>query len=57
MSGGERNDRYEEEQKYYIGENGVELHPKNDHYNIIHVSENDEFYFQGQVLGVFREYN
>ena len=43
--------------KYYIGENGVELHPKNNRYNIIYVSENDEFYIQGQVLGVFREYN
>ena len=43
--------------KYYIGEDGVELHPRNDNYNIIHVSENDELYIQGQVLGVFREYN
>ena len=43
--------------KYYLGEKGVELHPRNEHYNIIHVSEDDELYIQGQVLGVFREYN
>ena len=40
-----------------MGNNGVELHPQNDDYDIIHVSQNDEFLIQGQVLGVFREYN
>ena len=43
--------------KFYIGENGVELHPRNDNYNIIHISSDDELQIQGQVLGVFREYN
>jgi len=43
--------------KYYLGKEGVELHPRNDHYNIIHVTEEDELHIQGQVLGVFREYN
>tara|TARA_Y100000590_G_C15681968_1_gene1000160 strand:+ start:821 stop:1417 length:597 start_codon:yes stop_codon:yes gene_type:complete len=43
--------------KYYIGENGVELHPRNNLFNIIHVSEDDQLLIQGQVLGVFREYN
>ena len=43
--------------KFYIGENGVELHPRNDNYNVIHLSSNDELLIQGQVLGVFREYN
>ena len=43
--------------RFYIGENGVELHPRNDNYNIIHVSSDDELLIQGQVLGVFREYN
>tara|TARA_B100000959_G_C14724334_1_gene518268 strand:+ start:168 stop:764 length:597 start_codon:yes stop_codon:yes gene_type:complete len=43
--------------KYYIGSNGVELHPRNDNFSIIHISPNDELYIQGQVLGVFREYN
>jgi repressor LexA len=43
--------------KYYMGEEGVELHPRNEKYNIIHVSKDDELYIQGQVLGVFREYN
>tara|TARA_B100001996_G_scaffold374289_1_gene352727 strand:+ start:149 stop:742 length:594 start_codon:yes stop_codon:yes gene_type:complete len=43
--------------RFYVGENGVELHPRNDNYNIIHVSSDDELLIQGQVLGVFREYN
>ena len=43
--------------KFYLGKNGVELHPRNDHYNIIHISSEDELLIQGQVLGVFREYN
>jgi len=43
--------------KFYVGEDGVELHPKNDNYNIIHISQDDELLIQGQVLGVFREYN
>tara|TARA_Y100001970_G_scaffold260231_1_gene342084 strand:+ start:268 stop:861 length:594 start_codon:yes stop_codon:yes gene_type:complete len=43
--------------RFYIGENGVELHPRNDNYNIIHISSDDELQIQGQVLGVFREYN
>ena len=43
--------------KYYLGKNGVELHPRNRKYNIIFVSTDDQLYIQGQVLGVFREYN
>ena len=43
--------------RFYIGKNGVELHPRNDNYNIIHISSDDELQIQGQVLGVFREYN
>ena len=43
--------------RYYIGKKGIELHPRNKKYNTIHVSTEDELYIQGQVLGVFREYN
>ena len=43
--------------RFYIGKNGVELHPRNDNYNIIHISSDDQLQIQGQVLGVFREYN
>jgi len=43
--------------KYYLGKNGVELHPRNSKYNTIYVSTDDKLYIQGQVLGVFREYN
>lgn len=43
--------------KYYLGKNGVELHPRNKKYNTIHVTTEDQLYIQGQVLGVFREYN
>ena len=43
--------------RYYIGKKGVELHPRNKKYNTIYVTTEDELYIQGQVLGVFREYN
>ncbi len=43
--------------RYYLGKNGVELHPRNNKYNTIYVSSEDQLYIQGQVLGVFREYN
>ena len=43
--------------RYYLGKNGVELHPRNNKYNTIYVSTEDQLYIQGQVLGVFREYN
>tara|TARA_Y100001936_G_scaffold123668_1_gene120968 strand:+ start:857 stop:1453 length:597 start_codon:yes stop_codon:yes gene_type:complete len=43
--------------KYYVGEKGIELHPRNSKYNTIYVSTEDQLYIQGQVLGVFREYN
>ena len=43
--------------RYYIGSNGIELHPRNDNYEIIHVSKDDDLIIQGKVLGIFREYN
>lgn len=42
--------------KYYPVQNGIELHPQNPDYNIIHVSPNDDFRIGGIVLGVIRKY-
>ena len=41
---------------YYIGSNGIELHPRNDKYGIIYVNEEDDFRIQGLLKGVFRKY-
>ena len=43
--------------RYYIGSNGIELHPKNNKYSIIHINREDDIAIQGKVLGVFRQYN
>ena len=43
--------------RYYIGSNGIELHPRNDDYEVINVSKDDNLIIQGKVLGVFREFN
>ena len=43
--------------RYYIGSNGIELHPRNDDYEIINVSVDDDLIIQGKVLGVFRQFN
>ena len=42
--------------RFYIGSNGIELHPRNDKYNIIYVNEEDEFIIQGKLVAVIREY-
>ena len=42
--------------RFYIGSNGVELHPRNSKYNIIHIEENDELIIQGKLVAVIREY-
>ncbi|MBI64990.1 MAG: repressor LexA [Candidatus Marinimicrobia bacterium] len=42
--------------RYYIGSNGIELHPRNDKYGIIYVNEEDDFRIQGLLKGVFRKY-
>ena len=42
--------------RYYIGSNGIELHPRNDKYEIINVNTNDDLAIQGKVLGIFRQY-
>ncbi len=43
--------------QYYLGSNGVELHPKNNNYSIIHVNPDDDLHIQGLVVGIVREYN
>ena len=42
--------------RYYVGSNGIELHPRNKNYDIINIDENDELVMQGLVVGVFRQY-
>ena len=42
--------------RFYIGSNGIELHPRNSKYNIIHIEENDELIIQGKLVAVIREY-
>jgi len=42
--------------RFYIGSNGIELHPRNRKYNIIYVQEEEEFIIQGKLVAVIREY-
>ena len=42
--------------RYYLSDKGVELHPQNSDFDIIHVSPDDHFRINGIVLAVFREY-
>ena len=42
--------------RFYIGSNGIELHPRNSKYNIIHVQGEEEFIIQGKLVAVIREY-
>ena len=43
--------------RYYLSDKGVELHPQNPDFGIIHVKSEDDFRINGIVLAVFREYN
>jgi len=43
--------------RYYIDDKGVELHPQNQDFDIIHVQSTDDFKINGIVLAVFREYS
>jgi repressor LexA len=43
--------------RYYVGDEGVELHPQNPVFNIIHVQPTDDFQINGLVLAVLREYS
>ncbi|MDP6570678.1 MAG: transcriptional repressor LexA [Candidatus Marinimicrobia bacterium] len=43
--------------RYYLRDKGVELHPQNPDFDIIHVQPEDEFQINGIVLAVFREYS
>jgi len=42
--------------QYYIGSNGIELHPKNNNFSVIHVDPIDDLHIQGLVVGIIREY-
>ena len=42
--------------RYYPTKNGIELHPKNEDFDIIHVKPEDDFRIGGIVLGVIRKY-
>ena len=42
--------------RYYLSDKGVELHPQNPDFDIIHVQPEDDFQINGIVLAVFREY-
>ena len=43
--------------RYYLGDKGVELHPQNPDFDIIHVQPADDFRINGIVLAVLREYS
>ena len=43
--------------RYYMGDKGIELHPQNSDFDIIHVKPTDDFQINGIVLAVFREYS
>ena len=42
--------------RYYKKRQGIELHPQNPDFDIIHVNDGDDFQINGIVLAVFREY-
>ena len=43
--------------RYYMDDKGIELHPQNSDFDIIHVKPADDFQINGIVLAVFREYS
>ena len=42
--------------RYYLGKRGIELHPQNSDFDIIHLQKGDDFQINAIVLAVFREY-
>ena len=42
--------------RYYIKKKGIELHPQNSDFDVIHIQAGDNFRINGIVLAVFREY-
>ena len=42
--------------RYYLGKRGIELHPQNLDFDIIHLQKGDDFQINAIVLAVFREY-
>ena len=43
--------------RYHMKKTGIELHPQNLDFDIIHVQDGDDFKINGIVLVVFREYS
>ena len=43
--------------RYYMKKIGIELHPQNPDFDIIHIQDGDDFKINGIVLAVFREYS
>ena len=43
--------------KYYIKKNKIELHPRNEKYDIIHIDKTDEFGISGILIGLIRNYD
>ena len=43
--------------RYYMGDKGIELHPQNSDFDIIHVKPAEDFQINGIVLAVFRKYS
>ena len=43
--------------RYYMGDKGIDLHPQNSDFDIIHIKPTDDFQINGIVLAVFREYS
>ena len=43
--------------KLYIRNNKIELHPRNEKYNIININDEDEFIISGILIGLIRNYD
>ena len=43
--------------RYYFSDEGIELHPQNPDFDIIHIQDGDDFKINGIVLAVFRKYS
>ena len=43
--------------KFYTKNNKIELHPRNEKYDIIHIEDGDEFSISGILVGLIRDYD
>jgi len=43
--------------KLYTENNKIELHPRNEKYNVIHIEDEDEFSISGVLIGLIRDYD